>query len=277
MEKKEADSRQNSNFVSLPRRDFCKAVLKSSLAALALSGAAGSLIYKKPAMKSFFGVKEAYAQTTGGVGFFTLFGSYVAAAQEANSMGQLVPLNIPKAITTGGYVPVSVTSPTNFYLSVKSVGLDNGMTVNNIFNGMTEHDVMNPGEFPGITRVSIPTGTYYGAQIDIYNDNSETGQATYAGVTYYTTQNPALGGQGCVASTSPPAGWFAYVDPSKGSPGAIYTLNFTFATPLVINSGTHARMVFVLPLAGTLALVMVGSDFFFLQTWPTPLLLPVPG
>ena len=57
---------------SLTRREFCnKAIRRSSIAAAA--GVAGYLTYKKPAVRSFFGTRDAYAATTG-PGKFSLKG-----------------------------------------------------------------------------------------------------------------------------------------------------------------------------------------------------------
>ena len=57
---------------SMDRRDFCKkAIKRSSIAAAA--GVAGYLAYKKPAVRSFFGAKNAYAAPTG-PGKFSLKG-----------------------------------------------------------------------------------------------------------------------------------------------------------------------------------------------------------
>ncbi len=48
---------------SIDRRDFCKkAIKRSSIAAAA--GVAGYLAYKKPKVRSFFGVREAYANSS---------------------------------------------------------------------------------------------------------------------------------------------------------------------------------------------------------------------
>jgi predicted transcriptional regulator len=48
---------------SIDRRDFCKKVIKRSSIAAAL-GVAGYVAYKKPEVRSFFGVKKAYAYAT---------------------------------------------------------------------------------------------------------------------------------------------------------------------------------------------------------------------
>jgi hypothetical protein len=59
---------------SLDRRDFCKKAIKRSSVAAAV-GAAGYLAYKKPAIRSFFGAKDAYAASTAATaGKFTLKG-----------------------------------------------------------------------------------------------------------------------------------------------------------------------------------------------------------
>ena len=63
---------QKSETVSVTRREFCKkAIRRSSVAAAA--DVAGYLAYKKPAVRSFFGAKDAYAANTG-AGSFSLKG-----------------------------------------------------------------------------------------------------------------------------------------------------------------------------------------------------------
>ena len=61
-----------SEAVSVSRRDFCRKAIKRSSVAAAV-GAAGFLAYKKPAVRSFFGVSDAYAASTG-PGSFSLKG-----------------------------------------------------------------------------------------------------------------------------------------------------------------------------------------------------------
>ena len=57
---------------SLTRREFCnKAIKRSSVVAAA--GVAGCFVYKKPAIRSFFGARDAYAASTG-PGKFSLKG-----------------------------------------------------------------------------------------------------------------------------------------------------------------------------------------------------------
>jgi hypothetical protein len=63
---------QKSETISVTRREFCKkAIRRSSIAAAA--GVAGYIAYKKPAVRSFFGAKDAYAANTG-AGTFSLKG-----------------------------------------------------------------------------------------------------------------------------------------------------------------------------------------------------------
>ncbi len=58
---------------SIDRRDFCKKAIKRSSIAAAM-GVAGYLAYRKPAVRSFFGAKDAYAASTVLPGRFTLKG-----------------------------------------------------------------------------------------------------------------------------------------------------------------------------------------------------------
>ena len=52
---------------SIDRRDFCKRAIKRSSIAAAV-GVAGYMAYKKPAIRSFFGAKEAEAYANATVG-----------------------------------------------------------------------------------------------------------------------------------------------------------------------------------------------------------------
>ena len=56
----------------IDRREFCKKAIRRSSIAAAM-GVAGYLAYKKPAVRSFFGAKDAYAASTG-AGSFSLKG-----------------------------------------------------------------------------------------------------------------------------------------------------------------------------------------------------------
>ncbi len=58
---------------SIDRRDFCKKAIKRSSVA-ATVGVAGYIAYKKPAIRSFFGAKDAYAASTTAAGKFSLKG-----------------------------------------------------------------------------------------------------------------------------------------------------------------------------------------------------------
>ena len=61
-----------SEAVSVSRREFCKKAIKRSSVATAV-GVAGYLAYKKPAVRSFFGARDAYAASAG-AGKFSLKG-----------------------------------------------------------------------------------------------------------------------------------------------------------------------------------------------------------
>lgn len=73
MEEKKSQLIPEQKTVPIARRDFCRKVVKRSLAWLAVTAGAASLSYKKPSIRSFFGGKNAYAQATG-AGKFTLRG-----------------------------------------------------------------------------------------------------------------------------------------------------------------------------------------------------------
>ena len=62
---------QKSEAVSVSRREFCRKAVKGST--IAAAAAAGAVVYKKPAIKSFFGTRDAYAATSG-AGKFSLKG-----------------------------------------------------------------------------------------------------------------------------------------------------------------------------------------------------------
>jgi hypothetical protein len=64
---------KKSEAVSVTRRDFCKKAIKRTSIAAAV-GVAGYLAYRKPAVRSFFGAKDAYAASTTTAGKFTLKG-----------------------------------------------------------------------------------------------------------------------------------------------------------------------------------------------------------
>ena len=72
MERKKMRESLKPTTDSLTRREFCnKAIKRSSIAAAV--GVSGYLVYKKPAVRSFFGASDAYAATTG-PGKFSLKG-----------------------------------------------------------------------------------------------------------------------------------------------------------------------------------------------------------
>jgi len=73
MEKQTVKERVKPTVECMTRREFCnKAIKRSSL--LTAAGITGYLVYKKPAIKSFFGTGNAYAATTGS-GKFSLKGA----------------------------------------------------------------------------------------------------------------------------------------------------------------------------------------------------------
>jgi hypothetical protein len=57
----------------MDRRNFCKKAIKRSSVAAAV-GVTGYIAYQKPAIRSFFGAKDAYAASTTAAGKFTLKG-----------------------------------------------------------------------------------------------------------------------------------------------------------------------------------------------------------
>lgn len=77
MEKEKIGESSKATTGSMTRREFCnKAIKRSSIVAAA--GVAGYLAYKKPAVRSFFGIKDAYAYATQVNGKFSLKGEAVA-------------------------------------------------------------------------------------------------------------------------------------------------------------------------------------------------------
>jgi hypothetical protein len=83
MQKEKSPAIQEQTKIPLARRDFCKSVVKRSLAFLAVTAGAATLIYKKPTVRSFFGGKSAYAQVTG-AGKFTLRGGTAVPTASQN-------------------------------------------------------------------------------------------------------------------------------------------------------------------------------------------------
>ncbi len=63
MKEPKSRERGDSRIDSMDRRDFCKKAIKRTSIAAAV-GVAGYIVYKKPAVRSFFGAKEAYANAT---------------------------------------------------------------------------------------------------------------------------------------------------------------------------------------------------------------------
>jgi hypothetical protein len=63
---------KKSEALSVSRREFCRKAIKRS-SVVAAVGVAGYLVYKKPAVRSFFGAGDAYAANTG-AGKFSLKG-----------------------------------------------------------------------------------------------------------------------------------------------------------------------------------------------------------
>ena len=72
IERKEMTESSKPITESMDRREFCKKAIKRSSVAAAV-GVAGYIAYKKPAVRSFFGAKDAYAASTG-PGKFSLKG-----------------------------------------------------------------------------------------------------------------------------------------------------------------------------------------------------------
>lgn len=68
--------------IPLPRREFCRSVVKRSLALIAFTAGAAALTYRKPTFRSFVGGKNAYAQVTGAGRFTLRRGTAIPAASQ---------------------------------------------------------------------------------------------------------------------------------------------------------------------------------------------------
>ncbi len=83
MQKEKLPAVQEQKKIPVARRDFCKSVVKRTLAFLAFTAGAAALTYKKPTIRSFLGGKSAYAQVTG-AGKFSLRGGTVSPEAAQN-------------------------------------------------------------------------------------------------------------------------------------------------------------------------------------------------
>jgi hypothetical protein len=90
--------------------------------------------------------------------------------------------------TTTLAVSTSVASSfKGFKVTATKIEMYNGTSWVAIFSGTAELDLVNGGTFPGISDVSLPSGTYNRIRVTFRNSFPATGTLSYNGTTYYTT------------------------------------------------------------------------------------------
>jgi len=88
----------------------------------------------------------------------------------------------------------------DFKVTVTKIRMGNsGASWVTIFSGTAELDLVNVGTFPGISNISLPTGTYNQIEVTFKNSLPVEGTLTYSETDYYTT-TAAFGGASNVAS-----------------------------------------------------------------------------
>jgi hypothetical protein len=87
----------------------------------------------------------------------------------------------------------------DFKVTVTKIEMNNGTSWVTIFSGTAELDLVNGGTFPGISDVSLPSGTYNQIRVTFRNSLPVTGTLNYNGIDYYTT-TATFGGESNVAS-----------------------------------------------------------------------------
>ena len=168
--------------------------------------------------------------------------------------------------TTWAQTQLATGKPTVFKVTVTKVELYNGTSFVTIFSGSSQLDLVTAaGEaaFPGISTLSLPTGTYSQIRVTFSNSFVMRGSLASAGTTYYTTATTLNGGTASQASTSAAAIADAtIINPDWGAAG-VGVVQTIAITPVTISAGGSYAPTLKFTVTNSLVLSTAGGIFFF--------------
>jgi len=163
-------------------------------------------------------------------------------------------------------------SPSTYKVTVTDVEVYNGTDWIPLFSGSSQLDlVANPGSFPSIDSITLPSGIYSQLRVIFLNSFVMKGSLDYGGTTYYTTSTTVNGDTGSAASATGPAQECTVRDSSWGDLGADVVKTWDIG-PISVTTSTDYQPILTFNVSQTLILFSSGGDMIFLHDSPEPVI-----
>ena len=182
------------------------------------------------------------------------------------SYGNQISFNSLGTLATG--------TPSSHKATVTDVEMWNGSSWVTIFSGTAQLDLVNGGTFPGISDLSLPSGTYDRIRVTFNNAFPVAGTLSYGGISYYTTGAALFGLTNLACAPTTVAGdiaEFTFRNPAWGVLNADVTQTFAIA-PITVGPATDYQPTLRFTINDTLLLKGSAGDpssYYFSLDAPT--------
>jgi len=162
--------------------------------------------------------------------------------------------------------------PTSYKVTVTDVEVYNGTDWISLFSGSSQLDlVANPGSFPSIESITLPSGTYSQIRVIFLNSFVIKGSLDYGGTLYYTTGTTVLDDTGSAASATGPAQECTVRNAAWGDLGADVVKTWDIG-PISVTADTDYQPALTFNVSQSLSLFSSGGDMVFLHETPEPVI-----
>jgi len=161
-------------------------------------------------------------------------------------------------------------APSTYKVTVTDVEVYNGTDWIQLFSGSSQLDlVANPGSFPSIDSITLPSGTYSQLRVTFLNSFVMKGSLDYGGTTYYTTSTTVNDDTGSAASATGPAQECTVRDSAWGDLGADVVKTWDIG-PITVTADTDYEPILTFDVSQTLIIFSSGGTIIFLHDSPEP-------
>ena len=159
-----------------------------------------------------------------------------------------------------------------YIVTVTDVEVYNGTDWIPLFSGSSQLDlVADPGSFPSINDITLPSGTYSQIRVIFLNSFVIKGSLDYGGTLYYTTSTTVNDDTGSAASDTGPAQECTVRNAAWGYLGADVIKTWDIG-PISVTADTDYQPTLTFNVSQTLSLFSSGGDMIFLHETPEPVI-----
>ena len=165
-------------------------------------------------------------------------------------------------------------NPSSYKVTVTKVEMWNGTSWVTIFAGTAQLDLVAGGTFPGISNLSLPTGTYSQVRVTFNNSFPVAGMLNDPPTPYYTTAAAFFGQSNLASTPTAVAGGmteFTFYNPAWGALGVDVTQAYAI-TPITVGPTTDYQPTLRFTISTALLLKGTAgnpSSYYFTLNPPT--------